>query len=359
MEQEQRPRDKCVVSEHGSIAGYAMLSLAILLAIKEGFQMAHGWRAYVNCWENWLQLLIVLSSFLCTLGPHARNIRSDVPPWQHHVAAVGIFLTWLELMMIVGRFPMFGLYVQMFTTVAINFSKFLLAYCCLLVAFGLSFGVLFANYPAFENVSWGLLKTVVMMSGELEFEDIFYDKEIPIVYPYTAHLLFLAFVLLVTVVLTNLLVGLAVSDIQGLQKSAGLDRLVRQAELVAHLESMLFSRLLKCLPSKILAVCHRSALLLSSPRSEALFIRPNDPREHRVPRYLVRRAYELVAERRERARRGRAQAAARLASTNLSTTAGASPSPRPAWASSGYNSFNSYSIHQSNTSPDYKLALTP
>lgn len=36
--------------------------------------------------------------------------------WQHHVAAVVIFLAWLELMMLVGRFPIFGLYVQMFTT---------------------------------------------------------------------------------------------------------------------------------------------------------------------------------------------------------------------------------------------------
>lgn len=88
-----------------------------------------------------------------------------------------------------------------------------MAYSCLLIAFGLSFGVLFANYPSFENVVLGLLKTVIMMSGELEFEDMFYSK-VKVLYPVTTHILFLAFVLLVTVILTNLLVGLAVSDIQ-------------------------------------------------------------------------------------------------------------------------------------------------
>lgn len=56
----------------------------------------------------------------------------------------------------------------------------------------------------------------MMMSGELEYEDIFYNNgtNSQIQYPLTAHAMFLVFVLLVTVILTNLLVGLAVSDIQ-------------------------------------------------------------------------------------------------------------------------------------------------
>ena len=38
----------------------------------------------------------------------------------------------------------------MFTTVAKNFFKFLAAYFCLLVAFALSFCVLFPNYQSFN-----------------------------------------------------------------------------------------------------------------------------------------------------------------------------------------------------------------
>lgn len=49
-----------------------------------------------------------------------------------------------------------------------------------------------------------------MMAGELEFENIFVSNAFPI----TSHLMFFAFVILVTVILANLLVGLAVSDIQ-------------------------------------------------------------------------------------------------------------------------------------------------
>lgn len=174
-----------------------------------------------------------------------------------------------------------------------------MAYCCLLIAFGLSFGVLFANYKAFKYVPWTLMKTITMMAGELEFEDIFYgDTEI--LYPVTAHAMFATFVVLVTVILTNLLVGLAVSDIQGLQASAGLDRLSRQVELVARLESLFFSRLLRKAPRTFIAMCQQSALLRTSRYHLQLCIRPNDPRDTRLPKDIVVAIYKLVAERRDR-----------------------------------------------------------
>lgn len=226
-----------------------------------------------------------------------------VPDWQYHVAAIVIFLVWIELMMIVGRFPIFGLYVQMFTKVAVNFAKFLLAYCCLLIAFGLSFGVLFNSYPAFKTIHWTLLKTITMMSGELEFEDIFYDDRYPIQFPVTSHGMFFAFVLLVTIILTNLLVGLAVNDIQGLQASAGLDRLTRQVELIARLESLFFSKLLRSArsaPPALVRVCQQSALLRTSRYHLQFSFRPNDPRDRRLPKELALNIYKLVAERRDR-----------------------------------------------------------
>lgn len=144
-----------------------------------------------------------------------------------------------------------------------------------------------------------MLKTITMMSGELEFEDIFYG-DTKVLYPGTAHAMFFAFVLLVTVILTNLLVGLAVSDIQGLQASAGLDRLCRQAELVARLESLFFSKLLRKAPRELILLCQRSALLRTSRSHLQFCVRPNDPRDTRLPKDIVLSVYKLVAERRDR-----------------------------------------------------------
>lgn len=292
----------CFVPNYIKNIAHIILCFNIIFMAKELFQIAHSWRSYIKQWENWLQWTIIITVF-CSVQPKPNmNIREDVHDWQHHIAALSIFLTWLELMMIVGRFPIFGLYIQMFTRVFVNFLKFMVAYFCLFIAFSLSFGVIFANYPAFKDLKWVLLKVIIMMSGELEYEDVFFPEntEHGIRYPYTAHLMYLGFVLLVTLILNNLLVGLAVSDIQGLQQSAGLDRLVRQAELVAHLESMLFSRLLKWVPKKLMKFFHSQALLLKTHFYWALYIRPNDPREERIPKELIKNIYQLVVERKEK-----------------------------------------------------------
>lgn len=273
---------------------WPVLGFTCTFACKEIFQIAHGITGYAKRWENWLQWSVIIISGLVSLNP--------VKDWQYHVAAVGVTLVWAELMIVVGRFPMFGLYIQMFTQVAVNFFKFLGAYSCLIIGFSLGFIVLHKNYKSFENPLVGLIKTIVMMSGELEFEDMFWDSDSPILYKGTAHLMFLVFVILVTVILTNLLVGLAVSDIQELQRCAGLERLIRRAELVAHLESLLFSRLLDYTSMKIVKICRKGALLLHPPYHCAIHIRPNDPRDNRLPKDLVKAIYHLVVDKKLRNR---------------------------------------------------------
>ncbi|GAB1869847.1 Transient receptor potential channel pyrexia [Camponotus japonicus] len=276
-----------------SVLFWPVLGFTCILASKELFQITYGICYYTKRWENWLQWSVIVASSIILIPP-ARQ-------WQYHVAAVGILLAWIELMMVIGRFPIFGIYVQMFTRVSINFFKFLAAYFCLLIGFSLSFNVLHNNYKSFTDPLISMLKIVIMMSGELEFEDVFFDEEAPLKYPGTAHLMLLCFVILVTVILTNLMVGLAVSDIQELRRCAGLERLVRHAEVIARFENMLFSKLLDYTPAcKIIQACRKNTRLLHPPHHCALHIRPNDPREKRLPRELMQSLYRLAGEQRMR-----------------------------------------------------------
>ena len=58
-----------------------------------------------------------------------------------------------------------------------------------------------------------LVKTLVMMAGEIEYENFIYENG-DAIFPFTGHFMILLFVVLISIILMNLLVGLAVSDIQ-------------------------------------------------------------------------------------------------------------------------------------------------
>ena len=135
----------------------------------------------------------------------------------------------------------------MFTTVSKTFLRLLLWYSVLLIGFGLSFFLIFGNTAgsdetkadgdnkdAFVNIPASLLKVSAMMSGELEFGDLPFDA-----HPFTSRLIFIAFLFLITIVLLNLLNGMAVSDTQAIQSKAETIGYVSRVELISYMELML------------------------------------------------------------------------------------------------------------------------
>ena len=74
---------------------------------------------------------------------------------------------------------------------------------------------------------WALIKTFVMMIGEFEFEGIFTDNGGPFYDPFPVYsaILFIVFVLIMSIIIMNLLVGLAVDDIKEIQENAELEKL--------------------------------------------------------------------------------------------------------------------------------------
>jgi len=96
------------------------------------------------------------------------------------------------------------------------FSQVLLAFGYLIVGFALSFTVLFHGNDQFHDFWRAIVKTVVMMMGEYEYKELF-DIERDFL-PITSRIVFFVFTMLASIVLINLMIGLAVNDIQGLEK---------------------------------------------------------------------------------------------------------------------------------------------
>lgn len=186
----------------------------------------------------------------------------------------------------------------MFTTVAWNIGKLLVAYMSLIIGFSLGFAVLFPLQNRYNDMPYALLTTIVMMTGEMDYADMYAEGEIK--YPGTTHFVFLVFLLFVVIVLMNLLVGLAVSDIQGLQKSAGLDRLVRLTKQIARMESFVFfpwpihfSSIWSKVPRR--EFIRRNVLVVSPKTRKNYNFRPNDPRDKSFPPEIKESLLKIIA----------------------------------------------------------------
>ena len=137
----------------------------------------------------------------------------------------------------------------MFRTVALGVLNFLIAYVSLVIGFAVAFMILFPNpdNDVFQIFPSAIIQLCVMMLGEIDYGELVKIQ----LFPVTAHLTVILFLFLVSIVLMNLLVGLAVNDIQGLSKSAKLNQLQQQVDLINYMENLLFSPIFTILPDRL------------------------------------------------------------------------------------------------------------
>ena len=75
-----------------------------------------------------------------------------------NAGAISVFLTWVNLLLFLTRFPYFGVYVEMFVEVLGTVLRVLVVFGIFIVAFSLSFFSLLREVPTFNSVERSLMK---------------------------------------------------------------------------------------------------------------------------------------------------------------------------------------------------------
>ena len=143
---------------------------------------------------------------------------------------------------------------------------FCVSYIWVVIGFTMMFTILFSwkrhlNIKSFPGT---IVSVLVMMLGEIEYLDLQFPQDLTIslnktngkideeaafpVFPITAHVALLLFILACCLVVMNLLVGIAVSDINELLKTSKIDQLVDRVELACSVLDFRKTITFKCLP---------------------------------------------------------------------------------------------------------------
>ncbi|XP_052892549.1 transient receptor potential cation channel subfamily A member 1 [Anopheles moucheti] len=163
-------------------------------------------------------------------------------------ASITVFLSWFNLLLFLQRFDQIGIYVVMFLEILQTLIKVLIVFSILIIAFGLAFYILLSkvsepqvNHLSFSSIPMSLVRTFSMMLGEMDFVGTyvqpFHVGDLP--FPFPSFVILCLFMILMPILLMNLLIGLAVGDIESVRRNAQLKRLAMQVVLHTELERKL------------------------------------------------------------------------------------------------------------------------
>ena len=196
--------------------------ITLFLVCKEILQIVYNWDHYWRSFEEIIEIAVYIMTCGYLAGifwfPRIVNL---------HLGAWSMLLSWFDMTLLLGRIPAIGIYVNMWNHVLRTMIKVLVVFLPALLAFSFSFYVLLPWNESFNDPVTSILKTIAMMIGELEYADNFTvdksqendDSE------GTLQIMFTLFVVFVSIIIANLIIGLTVSEIDVLYKEARAIRL--------------------------------------------------------------------------------------------------------------------------------------
>ncbi|XP_038064294.1 transient receptor potential cation channel subfamily A member 1-like isoform X2 [Patiria miniata] len=158
---------------------------------------------------------------------------------QWNSGAIANFLAGIHFILYIQPIKYFGIYVGMFLTTSKSLLRAMTVYVFFFFAFGMGFFICLSRLDAFRTPGDALLTTLVMTLGEISKADIFDGGVSLVPFQNCSYFLFLLFLFMMPMVLTNLTIGIAVGDIKAIFKSAYLKQQQIVIDLILGYETKL------------------------------------------------------------------------------------------------------------------------
>jgi hypothetical protein len=207
----------------------------LVLFIRELLQAIYVWKNYIQSLENLLEAFLIIFTGLYMV---VTFIHIDV---AIHFGAWAVFCAWLEMTLLIGRNPSFGVFIHMSINVMKTLLVFIGVYSPVLVAFAVTFHLLLPSKDVFSNPLTSLIKVLAMMTGEFDLPSYFtWDQSMKDHAQFSTQLLFIMFLIFVSIVIANLLIGLTISKTGEVFMEAGLFRLEQTVLQILGVRSIFF-----------------------------------------------------------------------------------------------------------------------
>ncbi|XP_069777339.1 transient receptor potential cation channel subfamily A member 1-like [Narcine bancroftii] len=217
--------------------------MSILGVCKEFFQILQQRWQYIHDSSNLLDIVMYVASILFVI-PWVFHVSH---PLQWQCGIISAYSSWVNFLLYLQRFDICGIYVVMFAEILKTLLHIMSIFFFLVFAFGLAFYILLYEQMAYRNPLLSLMRILVMMLGDINYNDNFLvpfiENRMP--FPTLTFAMLTTFMLFIPILLMNLLIGLAVGDIAEVQRTASLKRMAMQIFLHTNLEKKLPNWFLK------------------------------------------------------------------------------------------------------------------
>ena len=166
--------------------------------------------------------------------------------WE--VGAFGVCFSWLSLIFRLQFYQIFGIYVFMIIEIFNTLLRVMLVALLFIIAYGMVMYVIASDIPEYSSPFRAMFLCFAAALGEFEYS-VFPQREAEnlLEYPTLSYVFVILLALMLTISVSNLLIGLAVGDIENCRSNAVFRRSHQEVQYYSGLDPFLMT--LKCLKS--------------------------------------------------------------------------------------------------------------